>query len=110
MPAAAGPCHPAFTLAQLDAITAWSSGRPHGLRARIATHHPGFLEAAEISLRHSPAVRYAMNPTDRGTVFLARSSGGAWELGTVEAALDKVLALDAEAFTKQRPSDGVAHA
>jgi len=51
-----------------------------------------------------------MNPTDRGTVFLARSSGGAWELGTVEAALDKVLALDAESPELTAPSPGHANA
>jgi hypothetical protein len=35
-----------------------------------------------------------MNPTDCGTVFLVRPSGGAWELGTLESALAKVLTLE----------------
>ena len=88
------PRHPAFTLDQVAAITKWSCARPLGLRVRIATHHQDFLEVAEVFLRHPPAVLYSMNPTDCGTVFLARSLGGAWELGTLELALAKVLVVE----------------
>ncbi len=87
--------HPAFTLDQVATITTWSCSRPLGLRVRIATHHQDFLEVAEIFFRHPPAILYLMNPTDCGTVFLVRSSGGAWELGTLELALAKVLTLEA---------------
>ena len=86
---------PAFTLEQITTITKWSCSRPLGLRVRIATHNSDFLEIAEIFLRHPPAVLYLMNPTDCGTVFLVRSSGGAWELGTLDLALAKVLTLEA---------------
>jgi hypothetical protein len=89
------PRHPAFTLDQVATITRWSCSRPLGLRVRIATHHQDFLEVAEIFFRHPPSVLYLMNPTDCGTVFLVRSSGGAWELGTLELAFAKVLTLEA---------------
>ena len=88
------PWHPAFTLGQVAAITEWSCARPLGLRVRIATHHQDFLEVAEVFLRHPPVVLYLMNPTDCGTVFLVRSLGGAWELGTLDLALAKVLILE----------------
>ncbi len=88
------PRHPAFTLGQVATITKWSGARPLGLCVRIATHHQDFLEVAEIFLRHSPVVLYLMNPTDCGTVFLVRSLGGAWELGTLDLALAKVLVLE----------------
>lgn len=91
---------PAFTLTQRNAITTWSSRRPQGLRARIVTHHPDYLEIAEIFHRHTSAVLYSMNPTDRGTVFLARASGGAWELSGVEAALAQVLILEAMSWAQ----------
>jgi len=103
--------HPlAFRLAQLSAITTWSSRRPHGLRARIVTHRPDFLEVAEIFVRHPPAVRYLMNPTGRGTVSLARLSGGAWKLRTVEAALAKVVTLEAKSPELLAPCPGHANA
>ncbi len=88
------PRQPAFTLDQVATITKWSCSRPLGLRVRIVTHHQDFLEVAEIFLRHPPAVLYLMNPTDCGTVFLVRPSGGAWELDTLESALAKVLTLE----------------
>lgn len=43
---------PACTLARFDVITTWSAARPLGLRARIITKNPDFLEAAEIYRRH----------------------------------------------------------
>ncbi len=88
------PQHPAFTLDQVATIMKWNCARPLGLRMRIVTHHQDFLEVAEIFLRHPAAVLYSMNPTDCGTVFLARSLGGAWELGTLELALAKVPILE----------------
>ncbi len=91
---------PAFTLVQRNAITTWSSRRPEGLRARIVTHHPDYLEIAEIFHRHTSAVPYSMNPTDRGTVFLARALGGAWELSGVETALAQVLTLEAMSWAQ----------
>ena len=91
---------PAFTVVQRNAITTWSSRRPHGLRARIVTHHPDYLEIAEIFHRPHSAVLYSMNPTDRGTVFLARASGGAWELSGVETALAQVLILEAMSWAQ----------
>ena len=97
---------PAFTVAQRNAITTWSSRRPQGLRARIVTHHPNYLEIAEIFHRHTSAVPYSMNPTDRGTVFLARASGGAWELGGVETALAQVLILEAMSWAQAVASMG----
>lgn len=85
---------PAFTRAQSFAITTWRAAGYLGLRARIVTHHPDFLEVAELSQAFPPAVRYLINPTDRGTVFLVRASGGAWELATIEKVLAKVLKLE----------------
>ena len=88
------PRQPAFTLDQTSVITRWSCSHPLGLRIRIVTHHQDFLEVAEVFLRYPATVLYLMNPTDRGTVFVVRPSGGAWELDTLEAALAKVLALE----------------
>ena len=97
---------PAFTLAQHNAITTWSSRRPHGLRARIVTHHSDYLEIAKIFHRPTSAVPYSMNPTDRGTVFLARASGGAWELSGIETALAQVLTLEAMSWAQAVASMG----
>ena len=91
---------PAFTLVQHHAITTWGSRRPQGLRARIVTHHRDYLEIAEIFCRQTAAVLYSMNPTDRGTVFLARASGGTWELSGVETALAQVLILEAMSWAQ----------
>ena len=100
------PIQPAFTLDQRNAITAWSYRRPHGRRVRIVTRHPDFLEMAEIFQRHPPAVLYLMNPTDRGTVFLARASGGAWEMEAVEPALAQVLPLAAVSWPQPAATPG----
>ena len=89
------PMQPAFTLEQTTALTAWSANRPAGLRVRMVTSHPDFLEVAEVYRRHPAGIRYLLNPTDCGTVFLVRTSGGAWELGSVEMALTKLLVLEA---------------
>jgi hypothetical protein len=67
---------------------------PSDLRVRIVTHHQDFLEVAEVFRRHPAVVLYLMNPTGCGTVFLVRSAGGAWELGTLELALAMVLILE----------------
>ncbi len=88
------PVQPAFTRAQSIAITTWRAAGYLGLRARIVTHHPEFLEVAELSQASPQAVCYLINPTDRGTVFMVRASGGAWELATVERVLAKVLKLE----------------
>jgi len=80
----------------LSATARRSSSQAYGLRARIVTHRPNFLKVAETFVRHPPAVRYLMNPTARGTVSLARLSGGGWKLRMVEAALAKVVTLEAE--------------
>lgn len=85
---------PAFTHAQSFTITTWKAAGYLGLRARILTHHPDFLGVAELFQKFPPTVRYLINPTDCGTVFMVRASGGAWELATVERALAKVLKLE----------------
>lgn len=88
------PSCPAFTLAQHAAIATWSGARPFGLRARIIADHPDFLEIAEISQGQPLRLRYLMHPTDCGTVVLSRSSGGEWELPTIEWALTRMLMLE----------------
>jgi len=82
----------------------WSSSHPQGVRATIVTQHPDFLEAAEIVQCQSLMARYLMNPTDRGTVFLAWSSSGARELRSAGTALAKALAL-AIVSSKHRAPD-----
>jgi len=67
---------------------------PRGLRATIVKQHPDVLEAAEIVQCPPLMARYLMNPTDRGTVFLARSSSGARELRSARTALAKVLTVE----------------
>ncbi len=97
MPIVSAPAlclQPAFTRAQSFAIITWRAAGYLGLRARIVTHHPDFLEVAELFQSFPPAVRYLINPTDCGTVFMVRAAGGAWELATVERALAKVLKLE----------------
>ena len=106
MTAAVPVRQPAFTLVQHNAITTWGSRRPQGLRARIVTHHPDYLEIAEVFHRPHSAVLYSMNPTDRGTVFLARASGGAWELSGIETALAQVLILEAMSWAQAVASVG----
>lgn len=88
------PDHPAFTLAQLSIIVTWDGIRPYGLCARIVADHPDFLEVAEIVQGQPPRLRYLMHPTRHGTVLLSRSSGGEWELPSVERALTRLLMLE----------------
>ena len=88
------PDHPAFTLAQLQILIAWDGIRPYGLCARIVADHPDFLEVAEIVQGQPPRLRYLVHPTGQGTVMLFRSSGGKWELPTVERALTRLLMLE----------------
>ena len=88
------PDHPAFTLAQLSIIVSWDGIRPYGLCARIVADHPDFLEVAEIVQGQPPQLRYLMHPTRHGTVVLSRSSGGEWELPSVERALTRLLMLE----------------
>lgn len=88
------PDYPAFTLAQLQVIVAWDGIRPYGLSARIVADHPDFLEVAEVSQGQPPRLRYVVHPTLQGTVMLSRSTGGEWELPTVERALTRLLMLE----------------
>ncbi len=88
------PDYPAFTLAQHATIASWSGARPFGLRARVISDHPDFLEIAEISQCQPGRLRYMMHPTDCGTVVLSRLSGGEWELPTIERALTRLLMLE----------------
>lgn len=88
------PDHPAFTLAQHAAIATWGGARPFGLRARVIADHPDFLEVAEVSQCDPLRLRYVIHPTDSGTVVLSRSSGGEWELPTIERALTRLLMLE----------------
>ncbi len=88
------PEYPAFTLAQHAAIATWSGARPFGLHARVVADHPDFLEVAEVSHSEPMLLRYVIHPTDSGTVVLSRSSGGEWELPSIERALTRLLMLE----------------
>jgi len=104
--AAFRPIHPAFALARPNVIATWSSSHLESLRARIVKHHPDALEAAEIVQCQPPEVRYLMNRTNGGTVFLARLPSSARELRSAETALAKVLTLGIIGSKYQAPDPG----
>ncbi len=94
--------YPRFTLEQLTTFSTWNVVRPVELSVRVATDHERFPEVAML-FRYDPEdVRYLMNATNRGTVVLVRSSGGKWELPTVEAALAKVLLMETWSVTASK--------
>lgn len=85
-----------FSLPQLKAIMAWSAERPHGFQVRIMTDYDQCPEMAELlkyGRRGNPS--WFVNVTLAGTTVITDASGADEELGTVEEALARVLALDA---------------
>ena len=84
-----------FSLPQLKAIMMWGAARPHGFEVRIMTDYDQYPEMAELSkydARGSPL--WFVNATQAGTTVITDASGADEELGTVEQALARVLALD----------------
>jgi len=84
-----------FSLLQLKAILAWGATRPHGFVVRIMTDYDQCPEMAELfkyGARGSPL--WFVNATQTGTTVITDASGADEELGTVEEALARVLALD----------------
>lgn len=87
---------PAFSLSQLETLVAWGAAHPDGFRANIAPDYKNFLEVAEVYGRDPGDILYLLSPTEGGTIILAAVPNGEWELPTVEAALAKVLELEAK--------------
>lgn len=84
-----------FSLPQLKTIMRWGATRPHGFEVRIMTDYVQCPEMAELfkyGSRGSPL--WFVNATQAGTTVITDASGADEELGTVEEALARVLALD----------------
>ncbi len=84
-----------FSLPQLKSIIAWGATRPRGFGVRIMTdydHCPEMAELFRYGARGSPL--WFLNATQAGTIVITDASGADEELGTVEQALARVLALD----------------
>ena len=84
-----------FSLPQLEAIMAWGAGHPRGFAVRIMTDHEDYPELAELYKHDKMSPLWFLNATQAGTAVITKASGADHELGTVEAALARVLELDA---------------
>ncbi len=83
-----------FTLPQLRVIVAWGAARPHGLGVRIMTDYEKCPEMAELFRYGSWKPVWFLNATQAGTIVMTDASGADDELGTVEEALARLLALE----------------
>jgi hypothetical protein len=83
-----------FSLAQLDAITAWNAVRPFGFGVRIMTDHENCPEMAEVYRHDSMSPLWFLN-AKAGTTVMTRARHPDEEVGTVEEALARVLELEA---------------
>jgi len=84
-----------FSLPQLKAIMGWGTIRPHSFEVRIVTDYDQCPEIAELfkyGARGRPL--WFVNATQAGTTVITDASGAEAELGTVEEALARVLALE----------------
>ena len=84
-----------FSLPQLRVLMAWGAARPHGFGVRIMTDYDQCPEMAELfksGARCGPL--WFVNATQAGTTVITDAAGADEELGTVEAALARVLKLD----------------
>ena len=88
---------PAFTIAQLDALIAWSAGRPRGFRHVLAPGYDYAIEVAKITQREAYDHLYRIRPALNGRVELeVRHGGELWELDTIEEALAALLTIEVE--------------
>ena len=89
-----GVTYPGFSCDQLSTMSAWgSAGRP-GLSLSIVAGHMECFEMAVVFRHDEEHERYLAYPTAYGTVVLLQHSGARWELPTLDAALEKVSALE----------------
>ncbi len=90
-----------FSLLQIESIMAWGAARPQGFSVRIMTDHEDYPELAELYTHDRMSPLWFLNATEAGTAVITKASGADQELGTVEEALARVLALG-------RPAPGAA--
>ena len=83
-----------FSLSQLEAIMAWGAGQPQGFAVRVMTDHEDYPELAELYKHDKMSPLWFLHATQAGTAVITKASGAEQELGTVEAALARVLELD----------------
>jgi len=94
---ASRPDATSFSLPQLQALVAWGASRPRGFGVRVMTDHEDYPELAELYKHDRMSPLWFLSATLAGTVVIARASGADQELGTVEAALARVLELERSA-------------
>lgn len=83
-----------FSLAQLWTLAAWGASQPLGFAIRVTTEHEYYPELAELYTHDIMRPLWFLNATLIGTVVITRASGAEQELGTLEAALARVLELE----------------
>jgi len=88
-----------FSLSQIATLIAWGTTRPRGFALRIMTDHEDYPELAELYKHDRMSPLWFLNATQAGTAVITKASGADHELGTVEAALARVLELDRLAST-----------
>jgi len=88
-----------FSLPQIATLMAWGATRPREFSVRIMTDHEDYPELAELYKHDRMSPLWFLHVTQAGTAVITKASGADYELGTVEAALARVLELDRLAST-----------
>jgi len=88
-----------FSLPEIATLMAWSATRPQGFGVCIMTDHEDYPELAELYKHDRMSPLWFLHATQAGTAVITKASGADYELGTVEAALARVLELDRLAST-----------
>ena len=79
---------------QLRVVVRGGVARPHGWGARLTTDYENCPEMAELFRHREGTPVWFLNATQAGTIVITSASGADEELGIVEDALARLLALE----------------
>ena len=90
-PATLEPATFSFTLAQLEAITAWANQRPLGLCVRLMSDFDETEEVAEVFRPGGTPPLWFITSGGQGNVVLTACNGRTYRFQTVELALAHIM-------------------